>query len=222
MTVIANPDETDSTPSARSPWWQGFLPRSARQRWVAVVALLFLAGCLGYLIGSESSRPPASRVDVGFLQDMVIHHQQAVLMATIATGRAEDPVVRIFANEILILQNREIGLMGALLDQRGRANRYDDDRPAMDWMDTPVPTELMPGMASEQQLDQLKAASGRDFDMLFLQLMRAHHLGGVEMASYAAENAAGGDVRKLAARIALYQRLEVNEFDQALQRLGAG
>ncbi|MEU6483843.1 DUF305 domain-containing protein [Streptomyces sp. NPDC046887] len=41
---------------------------------------------------------------------------------------------------------------------------------------------LMPGMATEAQLDSLRKASGKEAEVLYLRLMTAHHQGGVEMA----------------------------------------
>ena len=40
----------------------------------------------------------------------------------------------------------------------------------------------MPGMASEAQMDELRAARGVEAERLFLKLMIAHHQGGIEMA----------------------------------------
>jgi uncharacterized protein (DUF305 family) len=50
--------------------------------------------------------------------------------------------------------------------------------------------------------------------------MRAHHEGGVEMASVAADRAEDPFVRTLAARMARNQRIEITEYDRVRQRLG--
>jgi uncharacterized protein (DUF305 family) len=60
---------------------------------------------------------------------------------------------------------------------------------------------LMPGMATEEELENLRALSGREFDVEFLRLMIRHHQGGTEMAEYAAEHAAEAAVRDLARSI---------------------
>ena len=59
----------------------------------------------------------------------------------------------------------------------------------------------MPGMASADDLKQLRASTGKDLDVLFLQLMLRHHEGGAEMLSYAATNASQEPVRNLAAQM---------------------
>lgn len=63
------------------------------------------------------------------------------------------------------------------------------ERPPMEWMGhAAVPSDgsLMPGMATDTQLDRLRAADGRDADVLFLRLMTVHHRAGAEMAQAAA------------------------------------
>ena len=75
-------------------------------------------------------------------------------------------------------------------------------------------------MASPDALDQLDAATGTDTDRQFLELMRTHHQGGVHMADYEAQHGSNERVRALASQIAEYQRVEVNEYTQLMQKLG--
>ncbi len=72
----------------------------------------------------------------------------------------------------------------------------------------------MTGMATDDQLAALQNATGRDLDVMFLDLMSAHHRGGVEMANDAAEHAADPNVRALAARMASQQTSEIEEYAQ--------
>ena len=93
-------------------------------RWqivVLVAAIAFLAGAVGYLVGGRTSGPPDSDVDTGFLQDMIVHHEQAVTMASLSAATASDEVVRHMAREVLIGQRYEIGVMDAYLQARARA-----------------------------------------------------------------------------------------------------
>lgn len=181
------------------------------------VALLFLAGAVGYVVGR--GRPPGPEsVDVGFLRDMTAHHDQAITMATYGL-LGEEQTVRTFAKEVLITQRYEIGLMSAWLGRWGYQSP-DEGRLAMGWMGVPTPPEEMPGMASPVQIRALSEAKGRDVDRLFLAMMTEHHRGGVEMATAAAHHAGDRQVRELAEVIARNQRVEVNEFDAARRRLG--
>lgn len=90
----------------------------------------------------------------------------------------------------------------------------------MGWMDAPVPVDEMPGLATEAQMDALKAAEGAEADALFLDLMAEHHRGGAHMAAFAAEQADDPGVRALAARMARNQAIEIAEFAQTAKRRG--
>jgi uncharacterized protein (DUF305 family) len=183
-----------------------------------VVALCFLAGAAGWTVGR--GRPPGrGSTDVGFLYDMINHHHQAVAMSRTELFRGETQGATIFAEEILRFQSYEIGLMSQMLAEWGHAVE-DPPEIAMAWMGHAVHPDAMPGMATPDELDRLEAASGREADALFLALMADHHAGAVDMAETAAREAADGDVRALADRMARAQRFEVRELLGAATRAG--
>ena len=157
---------------------------------------------------------------MGFLRDMIDHHEQAVAMARVTT-RAEgiDPQTRSSAEEVMLLQQREIGLMDAQLDAWGRI-RGDLDRRAMQWMNMDTSVADMPGMQTDEAFDSLAGASGREADRLFFTMMREHHIGGAHMAEYAADHANSSSVRELAARMAEFQVTEANEYTMLLRQMG--
>lgn len=197
--------------------WQAVLPQTKAQRAVSVLLLMFLAGSLGYWVGQP--RPPGDgSVDVGFLKDMILHHEQAVDMASEVLTEASEPAVRNVAKEVLIFQQYEIGLMEAFLRRWGHL-RPTDQPTAMGWMGTPVPVDEMAGLASPAQMQALVDATGRDVDRLFVSMLIEHHRGAVEMASVAAKEAGDADVRALAGRIATVQQTEINELRATQQRL---
>jgi uncharacterized protein (DUF305 family) len=192
---------------------------SLRKVVVAIAAFAFLGGSVGYLIGTPRA-PGADSVDVGFLHDMIDHHEQAVqisLMALADDGIA--PITRTFAQETIIFQQRQLGTMDAWLEAWGYT-AGDLDRMAMQWMGVGVPVAQMPGMQSADAMGRLKTARGSDADKLFLTMMRDHHRGGIHMADDAATHAGAAKVRTFAAQIASLQRSEVNEYTIALQKLG--
>lgn len=191
------------------------------QRWFIIVGLALLVGMAGFLVGEWASQPDSSEVDIGFLQDMSNHHEQAVQMASIAVIEAQDPVVREFAKEVLITQQRELGLMEAWLRERGE-ERLGSDREGMAWMDMAMPVAQMPGMATQEQIDELRAAEGAEVDLAFLTLMREHHQGGLHMAEDAATRASDAEVAELARVIARNQRAEIPEYTMVLERLQGG
>lgn len=184
---------------------------------ILLAAFCFVSGIVGYTV-SERRRPAGDSVDVGFYQDMITHHEQAVEIAKLAVANGENTLVREFALEVIIFQQYEIGVMRERLTAWG----YGSDRPdtAMAWMGMPVPPDAMPGLATGEQLEQLRAARGAAADALFLGLMAEHHRGGVHMASYAVTHANTSAARALAARMARNQATEINEYRQTAINLG--
>jgi uncharacterized protein (DUF305 family) len=190
--------------------------------WIALAgAVAFLLGAVGYLVGVRTTEASdqLNAVDVGFLQDMLDHHDQAVELSLLQLANGENPTARDFAQETIIFQRREIGLMERLLEEGGET-RGAVPRDVMGWMDMTTPLSEMPGMASEAELEELAAARGADADRLFLELMREHHRGGIHMADWAIQYGSNERVRELAEQIADYQRIEVNEYTQLMQSLG--
>jgi uncharacterized protein (DUF305 family) len=190
--------------------------------WLALaIAVAFVVGAIGYFIGvrSTESEGELSAIDVGFLQDMLDHHDQAVELSLLQLANGEDATARDFAQETIIFQRREIGIMERLLEEHGD-DRGEVPRDVMGWMNMTTPLAEMQGMASPADIDQLADARGPEADRLFLELMREHHLGGTHMADYAAGLGSNERVRELALQIAQYQRIEVNEYTQLMQRLG--
>jgi len=185
---------------------------------VLVVAMAFLGFAVGLVVTRD--RPPgAGSVDVGFLQDMLTHHDQALGVATLELAYGQDPVVRSYAREVLSEQAYETGVMTQMLAGWG-VTRDDRSDEAMAWMGMPVPVAEMPGLLSDEQMDQIKAARGRDLDTLFLQMMAEHHRGGLHMAQAAAADAGDPAVRALAERMNRNQAGEINEYRQTAIRFG--
>jgi uncharacterized protein (DUF305 family) len=110
--------------------------------------------------------------DVQFMQDMIPHHQQALVMAELAPARTNSLEILEIAGRIDASQNDEIAFMTQWLNQRGEdAVRSSDTHTH----------ETMRGMATPAQIQELTDASGSDFDRQFLSLMIAHHEGAIEM-----------------------------------------
>jgi uncharacterized protein (DUF305 family) len=203
----------------REPWWH-----SPWRLLVLGAALVFLGIGIGFAVKSRSSSTPgAGSVDVGFLQDMRYHHDQATQMslAYLQKPAAEqDPALRTIAAEILLEQQLEAGAMVQLLREYGQPEANESGT-GMAWMSMPLPIAQMPGMASADEIAELKAASGRQADELFCTLMIAHHLGGLHMAEYAAGQATEPRVRQLATSMIKGQSDEITELQQIQTRLGA-
>jgi uncharacterized protein (DUF305 family) len=78
----------------------------------------------------------------------------------------------------------------------------------------------MPGMATEEELANLRSLQGTAFDVEFLRLMMRHHQGGLEMAEYAQEHGETDVVRTLARSIAESQTAETRLMSGMLEERG--
>ena len=123
----------------------------------------------------------------------------------------QDPTVRSIAGDILRTQQFETGVMAGQLRTWGAAEANESGT-GMAWMGMPVPIDRMQGMASADELERLKAATGKDADLLFLQLMGVHHEGGLHMALDALARAETDEARTLAESIVQSQQFELDEL----------
>jgi uncharacterized protein (DUF305 family) len=203
---------------------------------VMAVALVLIGGGAAVVLGiGRQNSPAADSVDAGFAWDMSRHHLQGVQMANLATGRSHDPLILSLASDISATQTNQVGRMQGWLSLWGLPNT--SSRPPMQWMGGNPATQmsgmqmagmsmsgsagdLMPGMATQQELDQLASLSGTAFDVQFLRLMIRHHQGGLRMAQYTEQHAEVSAVRTLARSIAETQTAEVQTMAQLLSERG--
>ncbi|MEW2081042.1 DUF305 domain-containing protein [Streptomyces sp. NPDC005283] len=151
--------------------------------------------------------------DVTFAQSMIVHHQQALEMSKLADGRASDHEIKTLAGQIEKAQDPEIKTMQSWLTSWGK--------PESSGMDHGMNHGggSMPGMMSEKDMADLKAAKGTDFDHRFAELMIAHHNGAIEMAKDEQKNGGDAAAKKLAADVIKNQSTEVKQMQSILDRL---
>lgn len=209
-------DDGDGSGPATLPWWRSRLNLAA-----LAVTIALVAGMIGFMTGQETAGPDAGEVDIGFLQDMRGHHEQAVQMGFIfLTIDDTHPGLRAIARSIIFGQGIEIGRMVQLLRSMGAAE-VNESGAAMTWMGMSSAVDDMPGMATRDQLIELGNARGAAADALFVELMTAHHLGGADMAEFAATRAVHPEVRAMAASMAMAQRGEIAEMEGLLATAGS-
>jgi uncharacterized protein (DUF305 family) len=184
-----------------------------------IVIGLFAGAAIWALQGDDEPDAPMNAVDVGFLQDMLDHHEQALLISnTYLEGNPQGDAAP-YADEVIMFQTRDMGWMRDWLAEEGYAPG-EPDRIAMQWMNEPVPVAEMTGMQTPERLAELAQARGADADRLFFEIMTDHHLGGVHMADHAAANGAREEITDFAASVSRNQRIEVVEYAGAMERLG--
>jgi uncharacterized protein (DUF305 family) len=197
-------------------WWQNPVNVIA-----LVLASLLIGAMVGWAIGLAGEDRADDDVSVGFLHDMRAHHEQAVLMSMVFLGvDGDEPGLRTVARTIVQGQSVEVGRMIQLLRDAGQPEAGSASS-AMSWMDTDMGDMVMtqaqmPGMASDDDILAMGNATGADADEQFAALMIAHHQGGIDMASYAAEHAGSDEVRTMAAAIAHAQESEIAEIQGLL------
>lgn len=176
----------------------------------------------------EAARGDFTEADVRFMTDMIGHHAQALIMSRLAPERGASPTIRTLAARIINAQQDEIASMQGWLRDRGQ----------------PVPEVHidglnlmihgagghhhhadMPGMLTQEQLEELAAAEGPAFDRLFLAYMIQHHSGAVHMVDelFATDGAASDEAAfKLASDINVDQQTEIARMQLMLDELESG
>jgi uncharacterized protein (DUF305 family) len=185
---------------------------------------------------STTSDAAFNDADVAFAQRMVLHHQQAVVMARMADDRVDDPAVEQLAADIEAAQTPEIEQMEGWLKSWGKEvpdsmmgdyldGDSDGDWPGMmgDNADGDWPGMMGghgPGMMSWHQMGMLNHpggwADGRSWDDMFLTMMIAHHRGAIAMAEQELEDGTNPDALALAQKIITAQRAEIATMKELL------
>ena len=180
---------SEPTPArALPPWWAVLLVA------VAVAALAFAIGRFStFGAGAAGALPGTDSPEAGFARDMQVHHAQAVEMAMDIYRTTDDESVRVLAYDIATTQSAQ---KGEFYDWLVKWNLPQSGGPLMAWMaaapsghqhaSTPTATEAelraQMGMATTDEIDGMRAATGTDADCRFLSLMIRHHEGALPMA----------------------------------------
>ncbi len=232
--------------------------RGTRAALIAAVAvvLLLVGGTLGLALSGTlgndaSASPDNASVDAGFARDMIVHHDQGVLMAHYAEQNTDDQEISVTAYDIGYTQTDQLGQM------QGWLSLWDlpefGDGTHMGWMGgsgsghdgkgsaamgssamgsaaagsgamgsgAASGSPLMPGMATSAEIQKLRGLKGAESDTYFLQMMIRHHQGGAPMMQYAAEHATNPVVRNFAGKMAQSQSAEISVMTQMLALRGA-
>ncbi|WP_271192516.1 DUF305 domain-containing protein [Agromyces luteolus] len=215
--------------------------RSGIGRWavvlaasVAVIAVAGAAFAIGRLSTLGEETPSNASAEAGFARDMQVHHQQGVELAMIVRDATDDPDVRLLGYDIAIAQAQQAGQMYGWLAEWGLPQAGSE--PSMTWMTQPsadgsthdghdgdgsggaahVPGEPMPGLATPEQVAELRELEGVEAERRFLELMIAHHEGAVVMAEAVLDRSTYPVVVSLAESIILSQEAEIALMEDML------
>ncbi|WP_219206865.1 DUF305 domain-containing protein [Streptomyces griseus] len=149
----------------------------------------------------EAGKDTANSADFRYARMMIEHHGQAIVMTGLVPERASADTVKRLADRISAGQKPEIGAMKGWLQKNGGDRREEGHDHA-----------AMPGMATEAQLDALRAAEGKAFDTLFLKLMITHHQGAITMATEALTEGNDVIVEEMASDVVAQQTVEIDRM----------
>ena len=160
-------------------------------------------GMTEMMSGMKSDPNAASApYDLQFLDTMSRHHQSAVDMAKAAVEKAQHPELKAFAQKIIADQNKEIAQM------KDWREKWFTGKPAAMNMEMPGMSDGMK-MMSGDGMKKMEAATGNDFDLMFLDMMTPHHAGAVVMSKEALTKAEHPEIKALANNIIKAQEAEI-------------
>lgn len=193
---------------------------ASRTAWGPLMAglLVVVALAAGLLLGKgmgDGVQRVDSPVDVGFAQDMKVHHAQAVEMSAIVHSRSTDPELSLFALDVVTTQQGQIGMMTGWLDLWDQTQTTAG--PVMAWMGHSGP---MPGLATDEQIEALKALPLPQMEEQFLRLMIRHHSAAIPMAAYQVEHGTSPELVGLARGMEQGQAAEIDMMQSMLMKRG--
>jgi uncharacterized protein (DUF305 family) len=183
-----------------------------------------------FLPGDPPARPelvrqPYSTADITFMQGMIPHHAQALVMCGLAKSNNASAQLQLMCERMTISQRDEIAMMRTWLRDRGQfVPRPDATHMTMDHSGMKHDM-LMPGMLNDEEMAALKKAKGKDWDRLFLIGMIKHHGGAISMVEdlFKAHGAAqDDDIYLYASDVYADQLAEIDRMQQMLDALGGG
>ena len=198
-----------------------------------LLALFAGAACASGSRGTSAQATPPTRVtatsdttphvytaaDIQFIDGMISHHAQALLMAGWAPSHGASPSVRTLTSRIINAQQDEIVGMQKWLRDRHQPVPEPNSHGMMMNMNGVQHAMLMPGMLTDDQLKQLDAARSKEFDRLFLVFMIQHHQGAVTMVNDLFNTPGAAQdltVYKLASDISADQTTEIERMQKML------
>jgi len=165
---------------------------------VLILASVAAFGMLGMPNQPQNQISEFNRADLMFMNMMIIHHDQAIEMAELAENRTDNENILALSQNISEAQTEENQKMSEWLREAG--------------FNRPTRGHRMAGMATQQEMDELRQSEGREFDLLFSELMIEHHEGGVQMAGAEVQNGKSEKVVELAQVMIDVQQREIEKM----------
>jgi uncharacterized protein (DUF305 family) len=190
---------------------------------VAALAAGIFFTTAGVSVGAQDHSGHAQSADMPpglhFIDMMMMHHREGIEMARLAEGKSQNARVKAFAAKTAAEQEKDTAQL-----QWHRDNRY-AGKPVMDHAQMMAHMHSMPGhenmkMDMAGDMAKLRAASGREFDRLFLDTMTHHHRMAVDMSKDTVAKVEFSDIKEFARKTMLKQQAEIAEMNRIKASLG--
>lgn len=166
---------------------------------VLILTIIATFGMFGIFNQPSNQVSEFNRADLMFMNMMLIHHDQAIEMAELAENRTDNQNILELSQNISQAQTEENQKMAEWLREAG--------------FNPPTRGHRMAGMATQQEMNKLRQSQGREFDLLFSELMIKHHEGGIQMARVENQNGKSDKVVELAQGMIEVQQKEVEKME---------
>jgi uncharacterized protein (DUF305 family) len=163
---------------------------------------------------TDLSKVGATAADVKFMQGMIGHHAQAVEMVALIADRTANPDMKRLGLRIQVSQEDEMNMMRTWLKDHGAAIPGPHSHHE--------PGGFMPGMLTNEEMAQLAAAKGVEFDRLFLMGMIKHHGGAITMVEELFKSPGAGQeggIFAFASDVDADQRMEIDRMGAMLKEI---
>jgi len=163
---------------------------------------------------TDLSKVQHTPADVTFMQGMIGHHAQAVEMVALINDRTKNQVLKMLGLRIQVSQDDEMNMMRTWLELRGEKIPGPHSHHE--------PGGFMPGMLTNEEMAQLAAAKGVEFDRLFLAGMIKHHAGAITMVDELFKTPGAGqegDIFAFASDVDADQRMEIDRMSAMLREI---
>ena len=169
---------------------------------------------IGTAEATDLSKVGHTPADTKFMQGMIGHHAQAVEMVALIADRTASEDMKRLGLRIQVSQEDEMNMMRKWLEVRGEKIPGPHSHHE--------PGGFMPGMLTTEEMQQLAAAKGKEFDRLFLQGMIKHHSGAILMVEELFKTPAAGqdgEIFAFASDVDADQRMEIDRMGLMLREL---
>lgn len=169
---------------------------------------------IGTAEATDLSKVGHTPADTKFMQGMIGHHAQAVEMVALIADRTASEDMKRLGLRIQVSQEDEMNMMRKWLEVRGETIPGPHSHHE--------PGGFMPGMLTTEEMQQLAAAKGKEFDRLFLQGMIKHHSGAILMVEELFKTPAAGqdgEIFAFASDVDADQRMEIDRMGLMLREL---